>query len=130
MLKVSQNADCGNSPKNRLAANTEIALARGDTAFLREVLSSDVRWQIIGEPMREGREEVIQALIQRARNEDIREIIIAHAISHGKNGAVNGSMTRADGTRVDFCTFFTFSNAKGSAIRAIEHYAIPGPKPT
>ncbi|MDK2982368.1 MAG: hypothetical protein PWQ55_2715 [Chloroflexota bacterium] len=125
MLKVTQSPDCGNSPKNRLVADTTIALAGRDGAFLERTLSEDVRWEVVGGAVVTGRAAVLQALAEMLPDQAIREISLTHAISHGKQGAVNGSLTRVDGTQVDFCTFYTFSSAKGTAICEIVQYAIP-----
>jgi len=51
-------------------------------------------------------------------------VTIEHVISHGKAGAVNGVVEFGRKQRA-FCYVFEFSNAKGTAVKAITAYSIP-----
>jgi hypothetical protein len=62
MTKIIESGDCGNSPKNRFAQNLSIAIARRDSAYLLEVATDDVFWNIIGRKLIEGKEALAQKL--------------------------------------------------------------------
>lgn len=121
MTKIIESGDCGNSPKNRFAQDLSIAIARRDTAYLLEVASDDVSWNIIGLPLIEGK----AALAQRIETEShVDELIIDRVLTHGKAGAVNGTVKYADGKAAGFCDVFGFGNAKGTRVQTISTYRV------
>ena len=124
MTKIIRSEDCGNSPKNKFVENIEIAIAKNDTKFLMSVIDPDIHWHIIGQKSAQGTNEFLETLTKFFQPSEIAEIFISHVMTHGKAGSVNGSRKHKNGKVFEFCTVYEFSNAKGTSIKEITHYAI------
>lgn len=122
MTKIERSKDCGNSPKNQLVEDLAVALALGDRHAVAHLLTTDAFWRIVGGKAFRGREAVLQALEHRD-GDSIEKLIILHVVSHGKSGAVDGTIQYRDAER-GFCHVFEFGNAKGTSVSAIISYQI------
>lgn len=123
MTKIIRSADCGNSPKNQFAEALAIALATGDARAVRRGVTEDVEWHIAGGPAIQGKEALLQAVQQR-RSEAIAGVTIHHVVTHGKAGAVNGTLEARGGEAAEFCDVYDFASAKGDRVRRITSYRI------
>jgi hypothetical protein len=121
MTKVIISEDCGNSPKNIFIQKLTIAFAKGDARFILGSITDDIRWNIVGNTLIEGKAKVAETL---KRLETATELTIDHIATHGKAGAVNGTRKLTSEKVFGFCDVYTFSNAKGSAIKEITSYVI------
>jgi hypothetical protein len=120
-MKVVRSKDCGNSPKNQLVENLAVALATGDTATATKLVTDDVEWSIVGAEELHGRDAIV-VVLERAGTKGSK-LTVAHVLSHGKVGAVNGVVEHK--SRVThFCDMFEFANAKGTSIARITSYRI------
>jgi hypothetical protein len=66
-------------------------------------------------------------LAEKVRAQETAEaktVTIHHVVTHGKAGAVNGTMKLKDGRSRQFCDVHEFTNAKGTSVRAITSYVI------
>jgi hypothetical protein len=124
MTKIIESGDCGNSPKNEFAQSLSIAIARCDSAYLQEVATDDVVWNVIGRQLIEGKKALTQALDAASQ---VDELIIDRVVTHGKAGAVNGTVRYAKGNSVGFCDVYGFGNAKGTSVRTISTYIVELP---
>ena len=120
MTKIFIREDCGNSPKNILLQNLTIAFAKGDNRFLLENLTDDIRWNIVGERVIEGKDAFADAL----KNDRVAELSIHHIATHGKSGAVDGMRKMKNGRTVAFCDVYEFKDAKGTRVKEITSYVI------
>ncbi|MEO6878248.1 MAG: hypothetical protein ABI205_07195, partial [Gemmatimonadaceae bacterium] len=59
---------------------------------------------------------------KRERPTPASTLVIQHVVSHGRAGAVAAALTYPNQPASDFCLFFTFANAKGSAVNTILTY--------
>ncbi|WP_156758867.1 nuclear transport factor 2 family protein [Microbacterium karelineae] len=107
--------NCGNSPKNTLLAEWERALALGDEAAMRAVLTADVALEN-GARTTTGIEEVM-AELARLRG-DLTHAHLDMAVTHGREGAAGGSWTRGSATS-HVAHLFRFASAKGTALNWI-----------
>ncbi len=123
MTKVIASADCGNSPKNAFLQGLAVALASGDIQHILAGVTEDVRWNNIGQELIQGKGELAAAL-ERMKTTRAVEITIHHVTSHGKAGAVNGTMLLQDGRTRAFCDVYEFSGVKGNSVREITSYVI------
>jgi hypothetical protein len=92
--------------------------------FLLNVVTDDVHWNLVGHKSSHGAGEFIEALRKVSQTSEVTELAIHHVVTHGKAGAVNGVRKHKDGVTCDFCTVYEFSNAKGTSVSGITHYAI------
>lgn len=121
MTRIIKSEDCGNSPKNIFLQELIIALARGNSKFIMESITGDIQWNIIGDRVIHGKENLAQAL---KTSEQVKELTIHHITSHGKAGAVNGTQKYRNGKTIAFCNVYEFSNTKGTLVKEITSYLI------
>lgn len=124
MIKIARSKDCGNSPKNKFVEDVEIAFATRDLEFLLDSVTDDIHWHIVGGSSVRGRDAFAEAIKSNPQNTQVTEITIHHVMTHGKAGAVNGTVMDGKGRTFDFCSVYEFSNAKGTSIREITSYII------
>jgi hypothetical protein len=122
MTKIVRSKDCGNSPKNQLVENLAVALATGDRRTAASLVTDDVQWNIVGGEVLSGRETVLRALLD-VNGKAIVQLTVLHVVTHGKAGAVNGTVQFRD-TEQGFCDVFEFSNAKATNVSQITSYRI------
>jgi hypothetical protein len=118
--RIIPSADCGNSPKNTLLQDIAIAFVKRDAEFLSKHLTDDIRWDLVGRGVVEGLAPLLQAL---DKTDDVTQLTIEHVMSHGRVGAVNGTVQHRDST-AEFCDVFEFANAKAERVKTIRSYAI------
>ena len=120
-MRIQRSGTCGNSPKNTVLEDLAVALFLGDVASITALTTGGVTWRSPGQPLADGRVAVLDAAT-RARPSTTSTLVIQHVVSHGRAGAVTASLTVPNGRASDFCLFFTFANAKGSAVDTIMTY--------
>jgi hypothetical protein len=118
--RIVPSADCGNSPKNTLLQDIAIAFAKRDAEFLLGRVTDDIRWEVVGGRVVEGREAFARALQTLG---SVTQLTIDHVMSHGRVGAVNGVAVHRDGAR-EFCDVYEFANAKAERIKSIKSYVV------
>jgi len=115
MTKVRKGADCGNSPKNTLVQELTIAMACANTNRIRDLVSNDVYWLAVGRKPVQGIDGFCKAL---TRYGPVSEIAINHVLSHGRSGAIDGTVF-VGGKRRAFCHMYEFVNAKGAKVQSM-----------
>ncbi len=127
MTTVTFPEDCGNSPRNLLLRDFNIAAAKGDLSFVERHLAEDVTWCLFepaGQKTIHGREKVLDELKNNLVIEPV-EFAIETVITHGKHGAVNGTIKATDGKTYVFCDVYTLSgHGKSDAITKMTSYII------
>jgi hypothetical protein len=123
MTKIIISEDCGNSPKNIIVQEITIAFAKGDSRFIVGKVMDDFRWNIIGDQLLEGKDRLAEAL-DKMKKDPVEVLTIRHIATHGKAGAVDGTLRLENGRVCAFCNVYEFSNSKGSAIKEITSYFI------
>lgn len=119
MAKVNRSKDCGNSPKNKFAENIAVSIELGDSAFLIEVLSQDALWELPNGAL--IKRDEVKAQIDTCREKPVT-LTIDHVVTHGKAGAVNGTVEQKSGALKRFCHVIEFSTAKCEKVRRIVSY--------
>lgn len=123
MTKVIIDEDCGNSPKNIFVTEVVTAFAKSDAKYLLRHVTEDVRWMIVGQRVIEGKAQLAEAL-KEMKAEKVATLTIKHVATHGKAGAVDGTIQLANGQMRAFCDVYEFGNAKGENVKAITSYVI------
>ena len=123
MMKVIIGKDCGNSPKNIFIQELTIALAKGDLRSVLDRLTVDIRWNIVGGGVVQGKGPFVEALREK-KNDEALELILDHVATHGRAGAVDGRIRFKNKNTQGFCQVYEFSNAKGDAVNEMMSYMI------
>ncbi len=121
IMRIQRSGTCGNSPKNTMLEDLTVALASGDTAGITALTTVAVSWRRPGQPLADGQTAVLAAATRKPPSA-ASTLVIQHVVSHGRAGAVTASLTTPQQPASDFCLFFTFANAKGSAVDTITTY--------
>lgn len=101
-----------------------ISFAKGEVDIILARVTEDISWNLVGHWSRNGLREFLEEL-KLLEDQQPEEVVIEHVVSHGKQGAVNGILTRSDGKKYAFADFYEFKNAKGTLIKSITTYMIP-----
>lgn len=127
-MRVRDMVNCGNSPRMAIVQDLTIAVARGDSAAVLDVLADDVVWEMVGGERFEGR-EAVAGMVARMGERRVAELEIGDVLSHGKAGTASGVRTLADGSREAFCDVHTFTTAaKTGKVRRVMSYVIALPE--
>jgi hypothetical protein len=123
VMKVVIGKDCGNSPKNIFIQELTIALTKGDLRSVLDRVTNDIRWNLVGDRVVQGKDPLVEALKEK-KNDKTVELILDHVATHGKAGAVDGRIRFRNKNTQGFCHVYEFSNAKGNAVNEIISYII------
>jgi hypothetical protein len=123
MTRVITSEDCGNSPKNIFVQDLTIALAKRDSKFLLDNVTDDIRWNLVGDKLIEGKDSFARTL-EKMKGDKAVQLTVHHVATHGKAGAVNGTTKMKDGKTRAFCDVYEFSNSKGNSVKEITSYII------
>jgi hypothetical protein len=122
-MQIWRSPDCRNSPKNLFIEELAIALTTQDIKGVSSTISDQVRWKVVGRSIARGRQEVITAL-PKIFPSGASALQIGRVVSHGRGGAVNGTIELNNGEVTEFCHVFGFTNAKGTSVGQITSYII------
>jgi limonene-1,2-epoxide hydrolase len=123
MTKNIIGEDCGNSPKNIFLQKFTIAFAKGDAKFILGSVTDDIRWNMVGEQLIQGKDNFAKAL-EQMKNDKAVELTIHHIATHGKSGAANGTTKLKNGKTRAYCDVYEFKDTKGSSVKEITSYMI------
>ena len=122
--KIIIHDDCGNSPKAQFIKEFNKAFAQPDKEFILGCFAEDATWRMVGGTSWTGKESLAKA-IDSMGDESATELEINTIISHGKYCAASGSISYANGTKIEFCDMYEFSShAKDAKIQFLTGYAI------
>ncbi|PHN04899.1 DNA-binding protein [Flavilitoribacter nigricans DSM 23189 = NBRC 102662] len=121
--RVEVAVDCGNSPKMQFLKDFNIAFARADIDALSAAVTEDIRWNMVGDQLIEGKAGFTAALREMS-GEKPKAMSISKVVTHGKAGAVNGQLIMQNGKKYAFCDVYEFKSVKGDRIASIDSYVI------
>lgn len=111
------HANTANSPKAEFYENWSRWFIENDVAKILDALDPDVEWEMVGEPLIRGIEEVRNAFFGQSHQVDhtMNEMQIDQIVSHGKNVCGWGTMQMSDGIRYRYCDILEFTSHKPDA---------------
>lgn len=114
---------CGNAPRKAIVRDFAVAIATRDSAAAIEFLSEDVQWTVNGTHEMAGVDEVRGWL---SAEQEARALKIHTVITHGTECGVDGTITTADGTRIEFAHIMKFTGGVRTAkINVVRSYVVP-----
>lgn len=123
-LRIICADDCGNSPKKAFLKEFNVAFVEGNQPFIMENLADDIQWTIVGDKRIEGKKAFI-AKLSEMQNSNITELHLKTIITHGKTGAVDGTIKLDSGKVFAFCDMYLFTSAgKKGKLKEITSYVI------
>jgi hypothetical protein len=121
MAKVIKSPDCSNSPKNLLVQSLVIAIETSNASAFSRCIAEDVVWSVPGRKSFDGKAASL-AYLKSRRLDKPRQVAVRRAISHGRAGAGDGTLTLDSGFTRSFCHVVDFSNAKGDKVSRIASF--------
>ncbi len=122
MLDVQYPNDCGNAPKKKVILALNIAFAKGDVEGVRAFLAPDAIWEMVGDKVLHGHEEIVNSLREMAGYQ-ARKLELLQIITHGKDASARGVLEFAN-NRVRFADFYEFTSAGSSKLKRITSFAM------
>lgn len=124
-MKLIIPKGCDNAPRKQIVIDFTAAILKQQDEIIKEYADESIIWyQLKDNKKIEGQCSLITAL-QDENNSIIDYLKIYHVITHGKFASINGVISLANGTKIDFCDVYMFSNAaKSGKIKEIKSYRL------
>lgn len=116
---------CDNAPRKQIVIDFTVAILKRQNEIIEEYADESVIWYRLKDNEKiEGQSSLIDFL--QDENKDIIDCLeIYQVITHGKSAAINGVISLADGTKIDFCDVYMFSNTSRSGkVKEIKSYRL------
>ena len=116
--------DCGNAPRKIVIRDFLIALYSGDLDQTLEMLTDDVRWEVVGSHVLAGKAETRSWLMHAVSAQELK---LHTVITHGTDCGADGVATYENSRTACFNHVIVFSgHAKTAKISEIRSYLIDG----
>lgn len=122
MTKIKIKTDCGNSPKREFLKKFNLAFPDGDTDFIIQHISENIRWEMVGHKTLTGKDEILKEL-NEGKKSPMAEFELSTIITHGKEGSASGRFTLENGKTFVFCDVYKFKGTK-SIIEEMQSFVI------
>ena len=123
MPSITVKPDCGHSPKKALLRDFISAFAHADVDGILAPMSDDIVWNLVGETVIEGKENV-RKLLESMENAGTSDLVIESIITHGRDAAVNGVIRSNAGQAHAFCDVVHFTSTTSMKIKTMTSYSI------
>lgn len=123
MPNITVKPDCGNSPRKALLRDFISAFAHADIDGILSPLSDDIVWNLVGDSVIEGKENV-RTLLEAMQGVGTSDLVIESIITHGREAAVNGVIRSNAGQAHAFCDVVQFTSAASMKIKTMTSYSI------
>ncbi|MDG5788505.1 hypothetical protein QA612_13535 [Evansella sp. AB-P1] len=116
---------CDNAPRKKIVIEFTVALFEQQKEKIKEYIQESIIWHQIKESKKiEGQDSFLTSL-QSEKKEIIECLEIYQVITHGKFASINGVISYTNGTKIDFCDVYMFSNtSKSGKVKEIKSYRI------
>ncbi|MYA78628.1 MAG: nuclear transport factor 2 family protein [Gemmatimonadetes bacterium] len=123
MPNITVKPDCKNAPKKALLRDFISAFAHADIEGVLSPMSDDIVWNLVGDSVIEGKENV-RALLEAMQGVGTSDLVIESIITHGREAAVNGVIRSNSGQAHAFCDVVQFTSASSMKIKTMTSYSI------
>ncbi|MCG1028453.1 hypothetical protein [Virgibacillus halodenitrificans] len=116
---------CDNAPRKQIVIEFTVAILKQQNDIVKEYADESIIWyQLKDNKKIEGQSSLI-TILQDENKEIVDCLEISQVITHGKYASINGVLTLANGTKIDFCDVYTFSNtARSGKVKEIKSYKL------
>ena len=126
-MKIIIPKGCDNAPRKQIVIDFTVAILKQQNEIIEEYADESIIWyQLKDNKKIESLSSLITIL--QDENKDIIECLeVYQVITHGKFASINGLISLANGTKVDFCDVYMFSNtARSGKVKEIKSYRVAG----
>ena len=126
-MKIIIPKGCDNAPRKQIVIDFSVAILKQQNEIIEEYADESIIWYQLKD---NKKIESLSSLITILQDE-IKNIIecleVYQVITHGKFASINGLISLANGTKVDFCDVYMFSNtARSGKVMEIKSYRVAG----
>lgn len=123
-IKIIIGENCGNSPRQNLLKEFNIAFVEHNMDFILSCVSDEIIWDIVGDKKISGISDFKNELNNMNETTTL-ELKIEKIITHGKIAAVEGIMTIQNGETYKFCDTYIFEGfSKTAKIKSLTSFVI------
>lgn len=112
--------------KHTLLQHLNEAYASGDTGFIGQAVTDDIRWILAGSHAVNGKAAFVKEMASMAEGGH-QEIIVSKIITHGLDACVEGIVKMKTPAGVDefaFCDVYKFNKFKDGLVKEITSYVV------
>ncbi|MFS0661035.1 hypothetical protein AB1L07_19595 [Niallia alba] len=123
-MKLIIPRGCDNAPRKQIVIDFTVAILKQQSEIIKEYADeSIILYQLKDNKKIEGQCSLITTL--QDENKNIGCLEIYQVITHGKFASINGVISLANGTKIDFCDVYMFSNtARSGKVKEIKSYRL------
>ncbi len=114
------------SPKKQFLQELTILFADYQIDQVKAYFADDITWTLVGDTPVYGKDAFVTELQGMAGNK-ATDLTIHGILTHGREAAIHGEMTMADGKRFGFADYYIFTSAGAKKIQSITSYVIELP---
>jgi len=125
-MKLIVPKGCDNAPRKQILIEFTVAILKRDNDTIEKYADEFIVWDQLQENRKVENLSSFITVLQDESNNNIIVLEIYQVITHGKFASINGVISLANGTKIDFCDVYTFSNsAKSGKVKEIKSYRLP-----
>ncbi len=124
-MKLIIPKGCDNAPRKQIVIDFTLAILKQQPEIIKEYADESVIWYQLKDSKKvEGQSSLINIL--QDENKDLIDCLeIYQVITHGKFASINGVILLTNGTKIDFCDVYMFSNtARSGKVKEIKSYRL------
>ncbi|KAB8130301.1 hypothetical protein F9U64_14350 [Gracilibacillus oryzae] len=124
-MKLIIPKGCDNAPRKQIVIDFTIAIWKRQNDIIMEYADESIVWFQLKEDRKiEGLSAFISSL-EEGNKQNIDCLEIHQVITHGKSASINGVLSLTDGTTINFCDVYLFSNtARSGKVKELKTYKI------
>jgi hypothetical protein len=116
---------CDNAPRKQIVIDFTVAVLTMQNEVIKEYADETIIWyQLKDDKKLEGLCSLISNLHEGDKSH-IDFLEVHQVITHGKFASINGLISLANGSKIEFCDVYTFSNsAKSGKVKEVKSYRL------
>src|SRR5690625_3925869 len=109
-MKLIIPKGCDNAPRKQIVIDFTVAILKLQNEIIKEYADESIIWyQLKANKKVEGLRSFVTTMQDEDKN-TIDCLEVYQVITHGKFASINGLISFTNGTEIDFCDVYTFSN--------------------
>ena len=109
--------------KEKLLRKLNKAFANNDTNTILQLVTKDIKWQIVGEKQFEGIAAFRNA-VEEMKSEEPYRMVVENIFSRGSIGVAEGKMSAKGGKTYAFSDIYIFNKSNNPKVKEIRSYVL------
>lgn len=116
---------CDNAPRKQIVIDFTVAILKQQNDIIKEYADESVIWYQLKDNKKIESQSSLITILQDENKEIVNCLEIYQVLTHGKYASINGVLSLTNGTKIDFCDVYTFSNtARSGKVKEIKSYRL------